>query len=587
MGTIQDQDKGIQEGYKGIFTIQEGSNLRVEIERYARIIYNNRELITETIAQASPRKMAQELGISIKEANRLKIDLLKRLEREDRARYEQQMRIFELREALDGLSFDDIVEFLSIFPPGAFLGLLTSSGISFSDRMRVGEKAQVLANYMMDRKLFRFISLDMDPDRLYVEDKGILRDARGLINMITRLHLGGLSTREVVNEVRDRIFLSSEKAKSNQLNPIRYLVLENGILDLGEFRFVNPDDVRDKEGRRYYFTKILDAYVDPEFIEKVRKGEIELDYFRNGEFLPSIERFYYEDDGKSGINFLMLQDLIGSILAPVSMRLMGFIIGPPRTGKTLLLNSIKGALGDLCLSVSLNQLMEDMFTRAEILGSRVIVSSEEISEKRTDVDTLKKIVGGDVIAERPIYSTLREQMDNPIKIIVAGNRLPRFNKLDEALLDRIRIIRTYNPLSPEEVDPMLISRIREWRDEVIQFMLWNLRRIQVLNYRITDMDPLEKYQLVTVLSNPLKEYVETCLIEDQNGRELGKDLYEAYLEYCRRKGEKEVMGRNKFYEHLSEFFPSSYQHGTQRIFLKVRIRDEWRFQEAGPSSLTI
>ncbi|TDA37613.1 MAG: hypothetical protein DSO07_12405 [Thermoproteota archaeon] len=582
----QDEYKAIgSRSDEAVFTIQEGSDLKVEIGRAVRINYHNREFIAETLAQASPRKMAKDLGISIKEANKLRIYLLKRLEREDRARFMQQIRIFDLKEALDGLGFDDSVEFLSIFPSGSLIGLLVSSGISFSERMRVGEKAEALAKYMMERGLFRFISLDMDPDRLYVDDNGILREAKGLVNMIARLHLGGLSTREVVNELRDRIFLTSEKVKSNQLNPMRYLALENGILDLQEFRFVSPDDVRDKDGRRHYFTKVLDAYVDPEFIDKVRNGEIELDYFRKGEFLPSIERFYLEEDGKAGINFLMLQDMMGSILAPVSMRLISFIVGPPRTGKTLLLNSVKGALGDLCLSTSLNQLMEDMFTRAEILGSRVIVSSEEISEKKVDVDELKKIVGGDVLAERPIYSTLRQQEENPIKIIVAGNRLPRFSKLDEGSLDRIRIIRTNNPLSPDEADPSLVSKVKEWKNEVIQFMLWNMRRIQLLNYRIADIDPLEKYQLITILSNPLKDYVDTCLARDPNGREYAKDLYEAYLEYAREKGVREIVGRNKFYDYLSDFFTSGYYH-KDKVFLGVRIREEWISGRAGsPSSL--
>jgi phage/plasmid-associated DNA primase len=582
-----ERNKGIKSLSENVFRISEGNEITLEIiGGIARIVYHGKEFVSETVAQASPKKMSEAFQISVREANKLKMDLLSRIKEKDIKVYYEQTRILDLKEAIEGLRYRDIVNFLSKLPSGSLKDALMEDALIDMKKMRMGDKADLLVNHLIQRDIFNFVSLDMNPNRIYVEDYGIIREADGFINMITKLYLGELATRHTINEVKDSLFLPSEKVSSKQLNPARYFVFENGILDLQEFRFVNPRDIRNREGERYYFTEGSDVYVSPEFIDKVRRGEIELEYFRKGQFLPLIEPFYYED-GKPTIYYQILLDVIGSLPSPISLRLLGFVVGPPGTGKTLFFNTIKSAMGKTCLPVSLTQLSEDMFTRAEILNCRVIISSEEITTekaKKINVDLLKKIVGGDILSERPIYGRLMEREENPIKMLVGANRIPRFKIFEPAVISRVRLIRTSNPLPPEKSDPSLVSRTDEWKAEFTELMLWNLRRLQLNNYHITDIDPVLKYRLLIEYSNPLKNFVDECLLRDPNGWEYGSDLVQVYNDYAKEKGEKEVLGRNEFYRYLEEFFHSDYRH-NEKIFLGVRIRDEWRKRRIGVSSI--
>jgi hypothetical protein len=567
------EDRGLKENIN-IFVIQEGE-IRVEIERSTKFIRGNgREYVSETIAMASPEKMAEALGLSIREANKLKMDLLSRLKNEDPIRYEQQRKIWDLKQALEGLSLREAWIFLSMYRDGDFIHLLFPESYDSLRKMRVGEKAQVVADYLLNKEIIELVNIDMDPDTLFVADRGILRDPKGIIRMLAGRLIGGLCTRQVINEIADRCFTRSRTISWDQLDPIRYIAFDDRIFDLHDFRFVSHREMKDHQGRPLYLTRTLDISIDPEFIDKVRNGEIELDYFEKGDFFPAIMRFYLDENGEKGKDWLMIHDVLGSILAPASMKLIAIIWGPPNTGKTVLIKSIKDALGPYALYLHTTQISEDMFSRAELFGKRVVLSSEEMREGRIDTDLLKSISGGDPLSARPIYSKLREQSDNPIKVIMAGNRIRKFSSIDEGLFNRIRIIRTYNPLSDDEVDRDILGKTKLWRKEVLELLLWELRRLQLLNYVITDIDPLEKYQRLTKAQNPLSDFVETCLIQDPNGRELAKDLYEIYLEYTRKKGIKEVIGRNKFYDYLSDFFSSAYIH-KEKVFLGVRIRDDW------------
>jgi hypothetical protein len=72
--------------------------------------------------------------------------------------------------------------------------------------------------------------------------------------------LGVYATNEVVNEAYSRFFSSSKPISEDQLNPVRYLAVGNGIIDLEEFRFSDP--------KGHYFTSWLD--VDVERNAKIR-----------------------------------------------------------------------------------------------------------------------------------------------------------------------------------------------------------------------------------------------------------------------------------------------------------------------------
>jgi DNA-binding CsgD family transcriptional regulator len=74
---------------------------RIEIERAVVVSLGDRKVIAETVAQISPKEVAEKLGISVKEAENLKIDLLERL-KHDRNLFSSQSRVFDWKKSSRG-----------------------------------------------------------------------------------------------------------------------------------------------------------------------------------------------------------------------------------------------------------------------------------------------------------------------------------------------------------------------------------------------------------------------------------------------------------------------------------------------------
>jgi len=539
---------------------------RIEIGRAVVVSLGDRKVIAETVAQISPKEMAEKLGISVKEAENLKIDLLERL-KHDRNLFSSQSRVFDWKKALEGLRADEKLKVLSYFPEGGrdaeVIERAQEEGIikDSIEKMRASERAHVAYLILRDYGIFEFVSIRGRKEDLYATDGHLLLDARSAVERMVRKLLGVYATNEVVNEAYSRFFSSSKPISEDQLNPVRYLAVGNGIIDLEEFRFSDP--------KGYYFTSWLDVDVDPEFLERLRRKEIEVNYFRKGEFLPLFERFYTEN-GEVTKDYVTLLDVLGSILRPRSLRLMAIIVGEPATGKTTLSRALQLALGDLCAPVRTIDLSRDPFSLERLLGARVVVSSEEVTDEVIDADMIKTIVGGDPISVNRKHRPRIDLRKNVLKVIVFANRVPQFSQVDQGFLERVRIIRTRNPLEEEEREPIRDEYLEKMKKEVIEFLLWCSFRLKEKGDIIEDMDPVEKFRMITRMSNPLRPFIDTALIVDREAEEKGTDLYEAYLEWASRRAVK-VLGRDKFYEYLQREFPAIQRHHAL-WFLGCRIR---------------
>jgi phage/plasmid-associated DNA primase len=199
-----------------------------------------------------------------------------------------------------------------------------------------------------------------------------------------------------------------------------------------------------------------------------------------------------------------------------------------------------------------------------------VVSSEEVTDEVIDADMIKTIVGGDPISVNRKHRPRIDLRKNVLKVIVFANRVPQFSQVDQGFLERVRIIRTRNPLEEEEREPIRDEYLEKMKKEVIEFLLWCSFRLKEKGDIIEDMDPVEKFRMITRMSNPLRPFIDTALIVDREAEEKGTDLYEAYLEWASRRAVK-VLGRDKFYEYLQREFPAIQRHHAL-WFLGCRIR---------------
>lgn len=134
------------------------------------------------------------------------------------------------------------------------------------------------------------------------------------------------------------------------------------------------------------------------------------------------------------------------------------------SGKSTLINAFtmffpKRVTRPVVTSLSLDQLSENGFNSADLIYSR-FNQCAETKKGYYDAEFLKKMVSGDLITVRRIYSepfTFNYQG----KVILVGNGLPRFNDTSDGIYRRIQIITFRNQYKPQsEIDKIPFAKER-------------------------------------------------------------------------------------------------------------------------------
>jgi len=338
--------------------------------------------------------------------------------------------------------------------------------------------------------------------------------------------------------------LTGYTVQYGELDNRAYTPLGDGVLDNDTLDFLTYEEAF-KEN--IIFSKPLKVPVkyDAGLIRAIKAGDFDLNRVAPN-FSKILKRFFDKE------NLELLEDLMGYIISPKrGKRRIGFIVGPPNTGKSTLLEILKGLLGKRMVSAS-SDTLQARFGRSVLRGAWVVASSER-PKNTINNDLFKRMSGGDTIEveekHKPIFEILVQAL-----LLFVMNELPEFNNIDDATLERIVIVHTQNPLSKDEIEDDLIFKILKEEGEGIFYWLVNCYwKLKAKNYNIEKDDELIKELLTRAKSNVIK-FKEDMLELEPYTYVKGTELYEAYNRWCLEKGE-EPLGRNKFYEHVTTYIP--------------------------------
>jgi len=409
----------------------------------------------------------------------------------------------------------------------------------------------------------------------------------------------------------------------HDVNPIEYLNVENGVLDLRTLELKRPEEVD------ALFTYRLNVAVDPEVIRRMREGRGR-DAYRiaeNAVFRHFIARFCEparSDDGREYLdctNWNYFVDAIGVWLMPVRERLFMFLVGEPRSGKTTLMIALASALGlevergagnsspssgGLVAFTTVSQI-GDRFGKAGLLGKDIVLGDENLVERIDFLDAFNQLFGqsGEFMVERkfkdpvhrPAMKTGAFVMNN-VPIMKAASEVFR------AFMDRLTIVVTHLPdpeagrvaRLPQEAlaDQIEMLHRRISRRDAFEFLLW--ARIQLgrraiyntsgelVNLNVRRYGEKERMDLLLDKSSSLPKFQRECLEERPGSVVKGTDLYDAYLSWVRRSDQvSEVLKIKTFYMNMVALGlkRSMDSKANVVVFHDIRLKSDCTGEAAG------
>ena len=265
---------------------------------------------------------------------------------------------------------------------------------------------------------------------------------------------------------------------------------------------------------------------------------------------PAISKFLTEILKPEDIDPIL--ELFGyCLLRQLPIQKAFLLVGEGANGKSTLIELLRAFLGkNNCSSVSLQELEEDKFKKAELFGKLANLSSDIPSKGLHHIGTFKMLTGGDrITAERKFGQPF--QFTNFAKLVFSANRPPKiFNEDTLALWRRFIIIDFPNTFPDDTADKHLLDKLTT-EAELSGLLNLALKRLQGLltnggfSYDKTVDDIAERY---TILSSPILSFVDDQCELDSNATIDKQILYDAFVQYCQ-DGKippisKESFGRN-------------------------------------------
>jgi putative DNA primase/helicase len=257
-----------------------------------------------------------------------------------------------------------------------------------------------------------------------------------------------------------------------------------------------------------------------------------------------------------------------------------FLIGPPRTGKSTILNVLQTLLGgtEQVASTTLQSLGGE-FGLQPLIGKNLVQMGEfRISNTKDHSEGLQRMIS--IIGEDPMY-VRRKRIDDlasykfTTRFMVAGNMVPRLSDSSGALLERMLLLdleyaRPIIDCPDTGLYPKLISEasgILNWAIEGLIRLRTNGRFSQPQ----TSTDRRNEFELEL---NPLSEFVRECLTVSPNVGDIpAADLYYVYTKWH----EKYRAGRSPFTSLIFGRYLTGAASGRIRLRRATRVNPEPHF----------
>ncbi|MCL6442279.1 MAG: hypothetical protein K6T83_02225 [Alicyclobacillus sp.] len=306
-----------------------------------------------------------------------------------------------------------------------------------------------------------------------------------------------------------------------EFNSNPYLLgVANGTLDLRTGKLLNPE-------KKHYISMTSPVAFDP----KAKS--------------PTWLKFLYEacDGDNEQVNFL--KRAVGYSLTGDTIEEKMFILyGPPQTGKTTFLETVKGIMGDYAKQTDISTLVSSPnvtpnIARGDLVTisrARFVCATEGEREQKFATGLLKRLTGRDTISARLLF---REPVEiEPVcKIFIGTNDLPQINSTEEALWRRICLVPFFHHVTDDEKNKMLRKELFEELPGILNWALEGCLEWQEEGLQIPESIKRATADLRDDTDN-LQRFIKECCIIGREARVLSRELYSVYCKWCREEDEE-------------------------------------------------
>jgi len=354
----------------------------------------------------------------------------------------------------------------------------------------------------------------------YIEKDGCYKpikqnEERACINQYISPKVRRVINTAITDEVIKRIKSNPDlKIEQTDFNRDQYLInVKNGVLNVKTYKL-------EEHSPNYCFNYVLNV----EFKEGMRLEDC-----------PILKIFYETSlDGNKEKLKLLLQ-LIGYSCSNItSGKVAFFLIGPPHSGKSLVISLLGEIVGiDNYSSLYLHQL-SDRFAIAKLSEVRVNLASEIRNTKIKNLQTFKSITGNDFI-EAEFKGKDMFKFRAQARLIFAGNSLPFISEeeVTSAFVDRLVVLRFIKSIPKEKWDTELLNKLIAEKNIIFSLAVLTLNELINNNYQFAKPQDCQAFlddyrdELETADS-----FIENCCVLDPDSKVHKNILYAAYVKYC-------------------------------------------------------
>jgi putative DNA primase/helicase len=236
-----------------------------------------------------------------------------------------------------------------------------------------------------------------------------------------------------------------------------------------------------------------------------------------------------------------LQRLFGYALTGITREhALAFFYGLGANGKSLILSTIAGVLGDYHRAAPIETFTATTSDRhptdlAGLRGARLVTAVETEEGRRWAESRIKALTGGDPIAARFMRQDFFEYVPQ-FKLIIAGNHKPGLRSVDEAIRRRFNLIPFNVTIPPADRDPELGVKLE---DEWSGILAWMIEGC--LEWQRRGLAPPEAVRKATEAylesEDALTAWIDDCCGRDPSAFSTSTELYYSWKPWAERSGE--------------------------------------------------
>jgi len=352
--------------------------------------------------------------------------------------------------------------------------------------------------------------------------------------------------RAMISLAQDEVSITPERLDQDPW----LLTCDNGTIDLQTGNFLPHD-------RSHLITQLAPVLYNP--------------HAECPQWLNFLDRIM--DGNQNLISFL--QRAIGYSLTGDTGEQCFFIFwGTGANGKTTFLQTINAILGDYAKQTPTETLLvkkkgaipNDV---ARLKGVRFVTASEAEAYQKFAENLIKQMTGSDTVSARFLHQEWFD-FEPSYKIFLATNHRPVIQGTDPAIWRRIKLI-PFNITIPElDRDRHLLHKLKQ---ELPGILAWAVQGC--MEWKKNGLgEPDEVKEATREYRNEmdvLSQFISDCCEEDASSKELAKDLYESYYQWCAENRE-ENLSKRMFGSKLKEKGYANKRVGQSRSRAWVGLR---------------